>query len=307
MNFFNQMFGFQDPQQEALGGDIGMLDPRAAAWGQAFANMGAIATDRPTQSVGGAYMQAKQYNDRIRMNKAAMARQAEQDAMAREMFNLKKQQMTQPQGARFGQIGEGQYGWIDPAAQTVTPYGGGLESPAVDTEMIKLERDARKDYQKSFGAFQDQVLNNQKLETALRSGTGAGDYAAVISFVKSLDPTSVVREGEAAMASDVAGIYDRLQMFTEKLKEGERLSPKAKADYLNLSRQWLAKVAEAQQQRASDAQYRADRYNYDRRAVMGSPYDYAPVITPQLVDESFFADSVTPPPNPDDSDNPDNW
>ena len=44
--------------------------------------------------------------------------------------------------------------------------------------------------------------------------------------MKALDPTSVVREGEFALAEQAAGVDDRVLNIYNKLIEGERLPPK---------------------------------------------------------------------------------
>jgi len=67
------------------------IDPRRMAWGAALMNMGDIIGGRgPSQNVSGAYMSAKQSNDRTRQNKAndrrmedARVRQEQQDELNR--------------------------------------------------------------------------------------------------------------------------------------------------------------------------------------------------------------------------------
>tara|TARA_R110002153_G_scaffold14440_3_gene52391 strand:- start:6122 stop:7237 length:1116 start_codon:yes stop_codon:yes gene_type:complete len=59
-----------------------MLDPQRMAWAQALSNIGSIWAGQPmSNSVGGAYAQAKAQNDKFRQNKAALARQGQQDEL----------------------------------------------------------------------------------------------------------------------------------------------------------------------------------------------------------------------------------
>ena len=59
-----------------------MIDPQRMAWGAALQNIGDIyGGNAPRQNIGGAYMAAKGHNDKIRQNKAALARQVEQDLL----------------------------------------------------------------------------------------------------------------------------------------------------------------------------------------------------------------------------------
>jgi hypothetical protein len=55
--------------------------------------------------------------------------------------------------------------------------------------------------------------------------TAAGDLALIFSYMKMLDPGSVVREGEFATAEQAAGVPDRIRNIYNKLLTGERLNP----------------------------------------------------------------------------------
>ena len=57
-----------------------------------------------------------------------------------------------------------------------------------------------------------------------------GDLAAIFSYMKTLDPGSTVREGEAASAQNAAGIPERVRNYYNNLISGERLSPEQRAD-----------------------------------------------------------------------------
>tara|TARA_R110000851_G_scaffold155159_2_gene297508 strand:+ start:31 stop:1104 length:1074 start_codon:yes stop_codon:yes gene_type:complete len=73
---------FNPPQNPMAVNSQPMLNPNNAAWGAALQNIGNIYMGQaPQQNIGGAYMAAKQSNDKVRMNKTAMARQEQQDAL----------------------------------------------------------------------------------------------------------------------------------------------------------------------------------------------------------------------------------
>lgn len=61
------------------------------------------------------------------------------------------------------------------------------------------------------------------IETAARSQTGAGDMSMLYSFVKLLDPTSVVRESEFATAAASGSYGERIQGAVQRIISGERL------------------------------------------------------------------------------------
>lgn len=61
------------------------------------------------------------------------------------------------------------------------------------------------------------------LETLKDIGSGPASIAAVFKFMKALDPTSVVREGEFATAENSAGIPEGISNFYNRMIRGERL------------------------------------------------------------------------------------
>jgi hypothetical protein len=70
------------PQAVSAVNDPTMMNPKYSAYGAALMNIGDIIGGRaPSQNIGGAYMAAKQSNDSLRMNAAAMKRQGEQDEL----------------------------------------------------------------------------------------------------------------------------------------------------------------------------------------------------------------------------------
>lgn len=79
------------------------------------------------------------------------------------------------------------------------------------------------------------VLNSTQQIMSLAKGEGSamGDLAAIFSYMKTLDPGSTVREGEAASAQNAAGIPERVRNIYNNLISGERLSPEQRADMAN--------------------------------------------------------------------------
>lgn len=70
------------------------------------------------------------------------------------------------------------------------------------------------------------------VKTLATDHSAAGDLSMIFSFMKMLDPTSVVREQEFANAQNAAGVPDRVVNQYNKLLRGERLNPEQRADFL---------------------------------------------------------------------------
>jgi hypothetical protein len=70
-------------------------------------------------------------------------------------------------------------------------------------------------------------------ETGLPQASGAQQIQVLYSFIKALDPESVVREAEVSLSQEAVAMLDRLSFWKTKLAEGGVLPPEAVADISN--------------------------------------------------------------------------
>jgi hypothetical protein len=78
----------------------------------------------------------------------------------------------------------------------------------------------------------DMIYRTSKDITKLKKlGGGPASISIVYKFMKSLDPTSVVREGEFATAANAGGIPENVLNVYNRLIEGERLPEKVIEDF----------------------------------------------------------------------------
>jgi hypothetical protein len=104
-------------------------------------------------------------------------------------------------------------------------------------DIAKSEREVIGEFRKEFlgnpevKGFRD-VANatRQILTLSKREGTAMGDMGLIFSYMKALDPGSVVREGEQASARNAAGVPDRIRNLYNKVLSGEDLNPAQRAD-----------------------------------------------------------------------------
>jgi hypothetical protein len=71
-----------------------------------------------------------------------------------------------------------------------------------------------------------------RLQAVSADPSPAGDISMIFSYMKMLDPVSVVREGEQATAQNAAGVPDRIRNWYNKILTGEKLSPDQRADFV---------------------------------------------------------------------------
>jgi hypothetical protein len=64
------------------------------------------------------------------------------------------------------------------------------------------------------------------------ANTGAGDMSLLYSYVKLLDPGSVVRESEFATAAASGSFGERIQGLAQRVMSGQRLPPDLRTDFI---------------------------------------------------------------------------
>lgn len=116
-----------------------------------------------------------------------------------------------------------------PTKEVVRVGKGGGATSVFDPYAV--EKDLRGEFQKQ-GVYKDYDAMRghwQRIKTAVddanTTNNGASDIAAIFSFMKMLDPTSVVRESEYERPVKTAAIPDWLMQQYQKAMTGEGLSP----------------------------------------------------------------------------------
>ena len=130
---------------------------------------------------------------------------------------------------------------------TVTMPDGTVIESGNFNETQKL----RKEYLDQSKNFIDVRDSYSRLQAVASDPSAAGDISIIFSYMKMLDPGSVVREGEQATAQNAAGIPDRIRNLYNKTITGERLSPKQRQDFVNQGQKLYNKASEQQQKSSS--------------------------------------------------------
>jgi hypothetical protein len=75
------------------------------------------------------------------------------------------------------------------------------------------------------------------IETARMSPSPANDLAMATKYMKILDPTSVVRESELALAMNATGLLDKVSSYAQNVLNGTKLNPTQREDFYNSARE----------------------------------------------------------------------
>ena len=177
------------------------------------------------------------------------------------------------------------------APSAVVPAtGAGAPQPAptgiqpiipAQPKIFANEKELRGEFQAQVKPYIELGQAYQKIETAAKNPSPAGDIALVYGFMKVLDPTSVVREGEFATAQNAGSVPDAVRNMYNKALSGERLAEKTRSDFLQQARN----IVESQRIMSGDLVNRyteiAKNYKLDPNQVVFDPFKR--VQTPEQI------------------------
>ena len=133
-------------------------------------------------------------------------------------------------------------------------------------EEIKLSESYRK--HPTVQAFDKISAQFNKIKSA--EDSAAGDLSLIFSYMKILDPGSVVREGEFATAQNAAGVGDKVRNLFNKALTGERLTEGQRKSFIRQAH-GLMKAQSAESERIrSQFTEEAKRLGFDPKRVVPS-------------------------------------
>jgi hypothetical protein len=134
------------------------------------------------------------------------------------------------------------------------------------------------------GKLRDDFRNNQVvksademgsafrlIETARNSPSPANDLAMATKYMKILDPTSVVRESELALAMNATGLLDKVRNYSNMLVTGQKLNPNQREDFYKSAKAINEAFQSERNSIAERFRVNASQYNLTPENVIGSP------------------------------------
>lgn len=117
----------------------------------------------------------------------------------------------------------------------------------------RQESGLRSEHQRQSKNFVTQRNNLAELEASSKGGAVA-DHSLIFKYLKVLDPTSTVREGEFATVRDTTGLPDRVKNYLSQIWKGTKLNPQQRKEIVEQSRAQFG-VAKLHQDQL-DSEYR---------------------------------------------------
>jgi len=160
------------------------------------------------------------------------------------------------------------------------------EKAAYDAEMLRLkgievggasgkeafgnEKQLRSEFDKQAKNFDEARLGFEKVQKAAMAETASGptDLALIFGYMKVIDPTSVVREGEFATAEKAGGVSEQLRNLYNKVRTGERLTQDVRDQFVQAARTQFQPYMDMQRNIESRYTNLATSYNLDPTKVV---------------------------------------
>lgn len=194
----------------------------------------------------------------IKKEQAAVARQTVLNTLAKSAEDLK---LTKAQ-ARLANASASKMD-AETAAALAAAKEGGSPKDRFDAEM-KL----RKEYSAQTQPFVEVIESHRRMKSA--GDSGPGDIAMIFSYMKMLDPGSVVREGEFATAQNSGGIPSAIQNIYNRAMNGERLTAGQRATFLGQANALAREASKREEEVRTGLATVARSYKLDESNVFGS-------------------------------------
>jgi hypothetical protein len=131
---------------------------------------------------------------------------------------------------------------------------------------LRTEFQALPDY-RAFGEMKSAY--GQVME-GLNKANAIGDLAAATKIMKLLDPGSVVRESELALAMQAGGLLDRVANYATNVMQGTKLSPAQRKEFAGLANSLFSVSVDAFNEKRNQYSDLASQYGFDVKRIVGA-------------------------------------
>ena len=122
-----------------------------------------------------------------------------------------------------------------------------------------------------YKAYQEMQSAYGQITDSLKSDSPAGDLAAATKFMKLLDPGSVVRESELAMAMSASGALDRARNYAELRISGKKLTPTQRKDFQQLADQLFGTATTVYNSKRNELAEQGSAFGLNADRALGAP------------------------------------
>lgn len=134
------------------------------------------------------------------------------------------------------------------------------------------EIDMARQFKVDSKGFAGVKTNYRKLAAAAttKNPTGATDIGLIFSYMKMLDPTSVVRGSEYEAAAGASPLIQMLGQYYNQARKGTKLPEATRAQFYQAATEYYAGEVEGQQEREDAARQTAEKFGLDADKIVVS-------------------------------------
>lgn len=147
-----------------------------------------------------------------------------------------------------------------------------LEPDGPNRENLDYEIKLSDRYSRESAAFREVRQAKDNVTNSLAENSAAGDLAAATSLMKLLDPASVVRESELALAMNATGSLDRAGNYAQMVINGQRLNSAQRKEMLSLAEQLFNTAESYNKQTKKRYKDMAKKYELDPYLITGETW-----------------------------------
>lgn len=170
---------------------------------------------------------------------------------------------------------------VAPDASSATEIYNGAPGMAGGFKDPKQQADVEEGMRNEFAGLSKEFITvrdaHSQIDKLAQSPSAGSDVALIYSFMKILDPNSVVRETEYATAQNAAGVPDQIRNVWNRILAGERLNPTQRADFVNQAKTVYGTRESAYRRTQKQYEELAKRKGLDPRNTM---IEFAPPAVP---------------------------
>jgi len=157
---------------------------------------------------------------------------------------------------------------------------------AAEEKAFSRANTLRDEFTKLTGDFRVVQGAYENIKSAAKSDSGAGDMSMLYSYVKLLDPTSVVRESEFATAAASGSFGQRVQGAVQRILTGQRLESDLKKSFLDEAKNIYRNQLRGHDTTAEQYRELSKKYGLDPDTVVtpfSRPQDEEPELPKQAL------------------------
>jgi hypothetical protein len=156
-------------------------------------------------------------------------------------------------------------------------YGG--EALPDPKDAFNMEKDLTSQYLGMDPVKTYQAVRNgyERVRASAKTNSGPGDISMIFAYMKMLDPTSVVREGEFATAENAGGVGAQVSNLYNRLLNGERLTPELRKQFLKAADNLYQETSGNLSDTNTLFTNRAGAWNVDPSRFVLAPEAYDPI------------------------------